>query len=242
MDPTPSAIPPDELAAVEPTPTDDLALPTRTPEPTATATPEPTPTRVPELSVIFDGDSLTSGGEDRTGTYPALTVALLAAQGVPVDIVTNLGAPGQTTAQMAADAAEQVDSLFQASIPDQLVVAWAGTNDIAFSEPGNPFERLAAYSQARRAAGFKVIVLTMLPRERGSNEDKRVAFNERVRAEWATFADALVDVAADPRIGDLGDEADKTYYVGDLTHLNDVGNGVVAELVAKGVESVLDTP
>ena len=48
----------------------------------------------------------------------------------------------------------------------------------------------------------------------------------------------IADVAADTRIGDDGDEDDATYYV-DGVHLNDTGYGIVAQIVADAINTLV---
>ena len=48
----------------------------------------------------------------------------------------------------------------------------------------------------------------------------------------AGFADGLVDIAADPRIGDTGDELDGQFYLSDQLHLTNAGNAVMASVAA----------
>ena len=67
------------------------------------------------------------------------------------------------------------------------------------------YDSLQTYCEQRHAAGFRVIVLTVLPCHRTDTfEVTRLAFNAMLRDGWSDFADDLVDLAADPRIGDTG--------------------------------------
>ena len=69
-------------------------------------------------------------------------------------------------------------------------------------------------------------------------EAKRTAFNADLRQTWASHFAALVDVAADPRIGDAGDELDPTYYDADRVHLKATGLAIVADLVQPTLASL----
>ena len=84
----------------------------------------------PDLSrwlVVFDGCSLVedSGVASQEG-MPAQAMALLPAG---LDM-RNLGVGGQTTQMMAADAAAEVDPLYAAARPSNILVCWEGTNDL----------------------------------------------------------------------------------------------------------------
>ena len=190
--------------------------------------------------VVFDGCSLVADtGLDGADTMPAQVMALLP-QGLEG---RNLGVPSQTTQMMQADAATQVDPLARGRRAPVLVV-WEGTNDLMYgTEP--PFDadaayrHLASYCRARQRAGFRVVLLTVLPREGSADfEAARTALNDKLRAGWRGFADGLADVAADEAVGDAGDEFDEAYYR-DTVHLTPAGYGVVAGDVAGVVSRLL---
>lgn len=146
---------------------------------------------------------------------------------------------------MDAEASTNVDARLLAGRAGILIV-WAGTNDIALptiASAATTYARLVAYCNARRAAGYsKIVVLTTLPRLAGGNvnfESDRQAYNTLIRAGWATFADALADVAAVAAIGAPNAHLDTTYYQVDGVHLNDTGRGLVSPVVKTAIDSVL---
>jgi lysophospholipase L1-like esterase len=191
--------------------------------------------------IVFDGCSLVyDSGLAAADMMPDQTMALLP-RGLEM---RNLGVPGQTTGMMAADAADQVDPLAAPQREHDILVVWEGTNDLAYgtSPPLNAAEayrNLAEYCRARRRAGFQVVVCTVLPREGSAAFDAaRSDLNERLRAGWPGFADALADVAADPTVGPDGAELDTAYYR-DTVHLPPAGYGLVARRVADAVHGLL---
>lgn len=197
--------------------------------------------------VVCDGNSLTSGAGSSGGqNYPNILAALLGDDW----LVTNKGVSGQTTPDMAGDADTDVDPLYDAGTYEHnVLVAWEGTNDLYFgASAADAYAALVAYCQARQAAGWTVVVATLLPRgdfpgtstlpggdPEAEHETRRQAVNALIRANWATFADALADVAADARIGDDGDEDGATYYAGDGVHLSNAGYAAVAPLFEAAV-------
>jgi len=198
----------------------------------------------PDLSrglIVFDGCSLVDdAGVEHDEGMPAQTMALLP-DGLDWK---NLGVGGQTTPMMAADAAVEIDPLFDASRPRTILVCWEGTNDLILGG-GPPYDarrayrHLAAYCRARQRAGFSVVVCSVLPRERSvAFNAARDALNAELRAHWRSFADALADVAANKTIGAAGAEADPTYYR-DTVHLTAAGYAIVARVVARAVERLL---
>ena len=158
--------------------------------------------------------------------YPVKAIAYL-----PHNFAVNSSQISGLTSRASED-----DAYYSSSHARNTFVVWAGTNDITLGglSATIAYNALVTYCQARRAVGWKVIVLTMLPRQENTDttfEAKKVSFNANVVANWTTFADGLADVAADSRIGDAGDDADTTYYDPDRVHLNDTGYGVVAGIV-----------
>jgi lysophospholipase L1-like esterase len=195
------------------------------------------PARPPQF-IVFDGDSLTAGmGAGPEGPYPAQVLRLL-----PGIQAANLGVPGELIANMAATAATRVDQAYQNRGTRRAVVIWGGTNDLCKgSNAAQIYSSLVQYGQARRKAGWRVLALTMLPRSgcppSMQFEAQRERLNERIRANWAVFADGLVDVAADAHIGGAGASLDQQYY-GDGIHLTEQGYAIVAQAVARGIKSL----
>ena len=183
--------------------------------------------------IVFDGDSLTIGTM-ATDPYPS---QLMRGWGSPVRW-WNLGVGGQGVADMAADAATQVDGKYDPRRGRNAVVLWGGTNDMALwlRSPEQVLAITKQYCGERRAKGFAVLVMTCLPRSGRINPDdfegRRQDLNALLRERWREFADGLVDVAVDPRLGDAGDELDRRYFDADRVHLNNVGLGVIAQMVA----------
>lgn len=193
------------------------------------------------LYVVAEGDSLTTGnGIAVTSSYPYL-LALSFTDNRMVSMV-NVATSGNKLSDMATQATTQVDPTYDSRKVNNFCVIWGGTNSMYSGESGDfsgsgAYDRLVTYCQARQAEGFKVIVLTCLPRTNVGTpagfETQRTAFNASVRANWRTFADAMADVAADSR---LSDSTDTTYFNADLVHLTATGNAVVASIVLDALE------
>jgi lysophospholipase L1-like esterase len=181
-----------------------------------------------QVNLVFDGDSLTWGHSSKGGqTYPRQT-----AEGVNATVY-NFGVSGQGSAAMLADAVTQVDAVYDATKVN-IVCAWIGTNDILTGgAPTTTYNNIKAYHDGRRAAGFKTLVFTIMPRTGGADDaghnTRRIAVNDLIRANWATFADGLVDVANDPVLGNVANTTNATYF-SDQTHLTNAGYAIVARL------------
>jgi lysophospholipase L1-like esterase len=221
--------------------------PTLPPSPTVETSGEAPPPTAAELAqtpppiglIVFEGDSLTIGTR-ASDPYPS---QLMRAWGGGT-IWWNVGVGGQGVKDMLADAVKQVDSKYDPARGRNVVVVWGGTNDMALwhRSPQQVFDMLEQYCLDRRAKGFQTIMMTALPRAgRVDTEDyegRRQDLNALIRAHWSEFSDGLVDVAADPRLGEVGDELDRRYYDSDRVHLNNGGLGVIAELVAPALRTL----
>jgi lysophospholipase L1-like esterase len=181
--------------------------------------------------VVCDGDSLTAG---IGGTaYPTQLATLLGASYA----VTQHGVSAQTLGEVMNDCEAQADLSISSSAVENVYVQWAGTNDNYYGLSADQIiGRITCAVERRLARGWdRVLLLTMLPRSDagtpGTFESKRQTINTAIRA-MATSQVKIVDVAADTRIGDAGDELDTTYYAADKVHMNTTGYGVIAQAVA----------
>src|SRR5712692_1424298 len=188
--------------------------------------------------ILCDGNSLTAGGGVSLpgDSYPYQLNRFLMTLGVKA-LVQNFGVSGQTTLTMLANAHAQIDPLFNPKFNVNVVVAWEGTNHLYFGATGQQaYQSLVQYCLGRRAAGFRVLILTVLPRGNPgvpvTFETDRNFVNTALRTNWPQFADGLVDVAADPRFQDV---TNGTYYSWDQVHLNDTGYQIVAQQVGAAV-------
>lgn len=154
-------------------------------------------------------------------------------------------------AQMAADATTQIDPLYYPP-QRQVVIAWAGTNDLYFgASAATTYARIVAYATARKAAGWRVILLTILPRSNSGTpagfEVARQSVNASLLADFSTatgesgiwtgaaYADYLVHVGGDGTVGDSGDENNTTYYL-DKVHLTSAGYAIIADYVKRAID------
>ena len=189
-----------------------------------------------QYRVIFDGNSMTAAA---SSTYPAATITAL---GTLVHSTYNYGVSGQTTAQMVTDGVAQIDSRYITGVSKNVVVAWEITNDLKLgADRATAYANMVAYCQARKNAGFSVVLLTILPRTQvglpETFEADRIAINDLIKANYASYASAVADVAADSRIGDYGDSDDTTYY-SDGVHMTEAGYAIVAGIVATTIQAL----
>lgn len=182
---------------------------------------------------------MTAGyGLTEAQNFPAKAIALLGDGW----FYHNYAVGGQTTINMLWDAKTQIDPLRNNSLEKDVVVAWEATNDLYFgASVADAYNRIAQYCSDRKSAGFKTIVLTLLPRS-GFNtpsdfEQSRLDVNRLIRTSWRNFADGLADVGSDPNLGQTGQDLNFVYYP-DKTHLSSYACDLVALYVSDAVQEI----
>jgi lysophospholipase L1-like esterase len=187
--------------------------------------------------VLFDGDSISMGASAalRLGFSSRLERSFaLRAQ------VYNLGLDGYTLASMVTDAATWVDVHYSGSKRNVCVI-FAGTNDIALSgtSGADTFTLLQTYVNDRVAAGWKVVVVTRLPR--AGTDTQRGIYNGSIRTAWGTPSATVrvADWGGDANMGANGTHTDLTYYDADAIHPNDTGHQVGLSYIQPEVEAFL---
>lgn len=153
--------------------------------------------------VIFDGDSITAGvGTNQGSEFPSAFATVTSIK------YNDIGIPGQALATMDANVSANVVPLFSAGIFDTVHIL-GGTNDIGL----NGFTDLQLrpiiqdYCAKVIAAGFKVYVSTITPREIGSSwsstmEGFRQAYNAWLLAVGSTFCTGITNLGAVPQAQD----------------------------------------
>lgn len=88
-----------------------------------------------------------------------------------------------------------------------------------------------------RAAGYLIHCSTVLPASviTGSKETERVAYNNWMRANWATYADAFTDIDANPNLATVN----ATYYTPDGTHNTDAGQELWTTLIEPAIAGLM---
>lgn len=151
-----------------------------------------------------------------------------------------------TASTLVSQAPKTVDPFYSPARSKNIVVMWEGQSDLYQGvDVEAAYTSLVNFSKARKAFGWKVVILTLPPRAldnldvvpaRAHYEADRQTINTRLRANWSGYADALADVAANPEIGPA-----ETLQNGDVYHVEDIrgpdtmtikGKGIVAKIVA----------
>lgn len=106
------------------------------------------------------------------------------------------------------------------------------------------YNNVVAYCNQARSAGFKVVIMTGIARDMSGYDDANItdrifACNALIRANYATFAEAIADVALLTPFDAKADTTNTTYYNADRTHLTDTGYDLVAGTVQTAIETLL---
>lgn len=199
--------------------------------------------------ILTDGDSLTEGHlSNLQGAYPNLLRTVYHVNAT----VQNDGISGQTLAAPLANPTLRVDPSVKTS-GLSLYVMLIGSNDLANLAGQSTvfYNNLLTWCAARRAAGYKVAVMTILSRggvfaggqTAAGFEADRQTVNANIRAHWPLFADALIDTGNTNNIivhgvtvpvSNLGSPTaytNPTYFQGDLVHLTNAGYAILAQAV-----------
>ncbi|MDQ2798399.1 MAG: SGNH/GDSL hydrolase family protein, partial [Armatimonadota bacterium] len=190
--------------------------------------------------VVCHGDSLTHGYGASSGlgtatgtTYPGVLARRLG----PTWRVTSLGTGGWTIGLLAGEAPKKVDPLFDPHLSRNVLIIFAGTNNLGGGHQSaeTAFGELKAYCRARKAAHpWRILVVTppmaAYPRVYPADFDAQmIQYDARIRRNWRSFADGIVDVQADFRLGAPGAERNPVYFTKDFTHLTDAGYAIVGQ-------------
>jgi hypothetical protein len=144
------------------------------------------PTSAPLL--LVDGDSISSVEIgcplQVTGLYSFASMATW-------DI--RASAYGGKTIEQDQAASPFYTSTFDGRHLTNVALLWLSANDVAIEQASTMYANFVAQAGVLRSAGYRVIAATCLPQGSTAIEANRQAFNTALRANWRTFADALVD-------------------------------------------------
>lgn len=171
--------------------------------------------------IVFDGDSRTEGyGATKNRPWVKRLVSGLSQPAY----ITNMGVAGQTLATMAANVALRVAGQYDASREKNIVVlAGAGINDITAGRTDTQVQAdFITYMNGLNAN--QLVVCATIPKHNDHNATQdgyRTAFNSWLSANWATYADRFIDLAAAPEFATY-----PSSYWYDGVHFTDLGHAV----------------
>ena len=191
--------------------------------------------RITNANIVVDGNSLTSTTIQFGGTPFPTQMRSLEPFKSNNSTIRSFGVGGQNIDAMTADAAAEIDTALSTNKKNILVV-WEITNQMAASKnPRTVINKLWTYCDARKAAGWIVIVLTSLPRNSDLGVNYNLATynadlltaNNYVIAEYATHSAAYIDVRIESCLSNYSNSC----FANDGVHLSNSGYLAVANLV-----------
>lgn len=202
----------------------------------------------PKYNLVVDGNSLAVGYWSNGVTTMWDGVKAAASDITPLDMV-NLANSGFTTPVLTARAQSLIDPLLNLEVPNQrrVLLVWEITNDLSSltQTDAGALANIQAYCTARKAAGWKVILATCLPRNptgiNTSFETYRLSVNASIRANAVSggWADAIADIGNDSTIGAMGAYTNTTYYNGDGIHLTAAGHAIAATYITSALAGII---
>ena len=188
----------------------------------------------------MDGDSITAAFGLLNPATQGYVGQLEAALGEKFGKLINKGISGQTlggTPGMISLAPTYIDPLY-GSWPRNICSCWGGTNDLANGSvsAASVYASYTTYVQARQAAGWKVIVWTVMDRNAGSTpqatfDTNRATFNALVLAN-AAGADGVVDLTGQALLNAVGAKNNATYFQSGGIHPTAAGCALIVPLAA----------
>lgn len=170
-------------------------------------------------------------GSQTNGAWPDQAAALLGTGYT----WQNRSHNGATIDYLRLSDATEVAPLFgTGAYGEEWIVLQETTNQIFQANPAQQvYDKMVAWAQYWKARGVKVAVVTCYPTQDPQYDPEIEAINALYRANWASFADMLLDVASSPYLTPLGMDPQYSYSADGL-HLTDVGNQIPAQCVAQG--------
>lgn len=195
---------------------------------------------VPPKNWIQVGESRLEG----TGAIPAgKTITYITDDGLAGMAQSyNMGIFGEQFIPNGGTASKFTGDVLTSYKPGSVVAVLSFYNDLtAGAATGLAcYNSLVTYCNTARTAGFKVAVFTAisgLP----MTAPQLVEFqdlNARIRANWATFCDGIIDAESDPALSTTSGYS-ATYWAGDKIHLTTAGNAIVASYAIPVIRQLL---
>jgi hypothetical protein len=193
--------------------------------------------RLEDTDIVLDGNSLFDNWD---GAGLSASYALL---GHPSRTKENFGVAGQTTAQMAADAATQIDPVYAQS---KVLIVWELRNHLY---RGNSVATCVAamrdYCLARKAVGWQILVLGTTPAAgvNGGYESPAYGTPEQfnanllqidaaISAGFREYADRYLPVR---QIAGMGDATNSSIFW-DGVHLTNAGYTLLAPVINREIQ------
>lgn len=193
---------------------------------------------------VAEGDSITFGFGTTNGGYPTLYRPLAS----PLVCGSSYAASGDRLSDLQARAATVDLAVANKAAGEKYILSVdIGSNDVALGYTGGSqsafLTQYAAYLDARRAAGWYVVLCTLISRSDnpGTGNDAALATINTTLDTWGggVHADAIADFSANAHFtAGSGAFSNTTYYQADGVHPTDTGQSVLEGILAPVVNAV----
>ncbi len=184
--------------------------------------------------IVADGNSNGVGYNLPAGNdYPTLAYNSLGGASSGYSKV-NFSVAGQTTVDMIADAATQVDPAYDGTKSKNYLFAWEIENDVFVNgaSAATAKAHMATYYSGRKAVGYKVIGATSSKRGVDPVINKTIADANALLLADPTSYDYIVDIPSIPMLSNnismLGYQTDFTHYT--LSGVNSLADAYVTKV------------
>ena len=199
--------------------------------------------------IYFEGDSLSELSENNLGFGRRMTVTAynLLTGTKPAHFPFALSG-SQIQSGAANSILNRVSQITDMSRQNDIAVIWAGTNDISVGgrSAAQVYTDLVTWATIMRNAGLKIVIVTMIAKERAADPDPaaieliRLAYNALILGESQFVFDAYADAGALTQFDSQADCSNATYYNADKVHLTNVGYDLIAtNVVAPAIQTLL---
>lgn len=192
------------------------------------------------LELVAVGDSITAGNHTGGVSYVNYLNQNKILRKAPV----NLAVPS-TGINDLISAAATTDTYLPSAPYRGILTVLIGVNDFVLLNMSTStfLTNLASYCDARRAAGWFVVLCTLLPDTEAtavSNgyEAKRTTANASIVTWAGTHCDKVCDLAANSTMGGPTSSDDTTYYLSDKVHPNLVGQQYLSNLFIPSIAAL----
>jgi lysophospholipase L1-like esterase len=182
----------------------------------------------PTIVTIAEGDSITAAD----GSYAYLHG--------PAATTPQIGGVWATNGAGLATLTGRAAALDQCigNAPKHILSVLIGANDLkSYSSAAQYITDFAAYCAARRAAGWLVVVCTILPQTDATHNTRRASVNAAIAGWVGINCDAIADFASNTTMGDDADAANITYY-SDGLHPTAAGQAVLQPILTAAVDAL----
>lgn len=149
--------------------------------------------------------------------------------------ISNVGTPSITTVGLNSSISTVLQPRLDFGYKQNIVFVMEGTNDINLNNANSyvAYTHLVQLCNNIKAitGSPKVIISTIMPFSVSSKDSIRTAVNSLIMANWATFADSVIDIASDPNFNSYSSVNNRAIYYKDGVHLTPEGYNIYAKKV-----------